>query len=155
MGLVRTLSRHILAELYGCDRGLLDDLSSVREFLLNATRAIGATVVGDTFHRFSPQGVTGVVAIAESHLSIHTWPEHSYATVDVHTCADLDPHPGLKSLAADLRAGSLRIQEIARGLPGDLEAGRALLPADVHLITDLTQERLADAADLRSGLART
>ncbi len=54
--------------------------------MVDAAREAGATIVGESFHRFSPQGVTGVLAIAESHISIHTWPEYGYAAADIFTC---------------------------------------------------------------------
>lgn len=74
---------HLLADLWGV--ASIDE-DTLEEALTAACAAGGATVVGSCFHRFSPQGVTGVVLLAESHLAIHTWPEHDYAAVDVFTC---------------------------------------------------------------------
>lgn len=84
---MNALGRHLLLELNGCNPQRLDDLDLVRRLMLASAREVGATIMGDTFHRFHPQGVSGVVVIAESHLSIHTWPEHAYAAVDIFSCS--------------------------------------------------------------------
>ena len=83
-----TFGQHLLVEYHGCDLSLLNDLCRIEVLMCAAAEAAGATVVTSAFHRFSPQGVSGVVVIEESHLSIHTWPESGYAaTVSrcVHT----------------------------------------------------------------------
>ncbi len=85
---LNALGTHVLVELRECDANALDDLRIVESTLIDAAERIGATIIGRTFHQFSPQGVTGVVAIAESHICIHTWPEYSYAAVDIFTCGD-------------------------------------------------------------------
>ena len=79
----------MLVELRDCDANALDDLQNVESTLIDTARRIGATIIGHAFHQFSPQGVTGVVIIAESHICIHTWPEHGYAAVDIFTCGDI------------------------------------------------------------------
>ena len=78
----------MLVELRDCNADALDDLQNVESTLIDTARRIGATIIGHAFHQFSPQGVTGVVIIAESHICIHTWPEHGYAAVDIFTCGD-------------------------------------------------------------------
>lgn len=77
----------------------------------------GAEVLGDSFHRFSPQGVSGVVIIAESHLSIHTWPEHGYAAVDIFTCGTtVRPEKAAEVLVEKLGSQNHSLKEIQRGL---------------------------------------
>ena len=83
---MKALGKHLLLELNDCDPNLLNDLSFIREIMLAAANESGATVLGESFHQFSPQGVSGVILIAESHLSVHTWPEHGYAGADIFTC---------------------------------------------------------------------
>lgn len=83
---LKSLGRHLLLELYECDRKLLGQIKPVEHILKHAAIEAGATVVQSNFHQFSPYGVSGVVVIAESHLTIHTWPEHGYAAVDIFTC---------------------------------------------------------------------
>ena len=84
-------ARHTLVELTGCEPSLLRDAAALKPRLLAAVKEGGGTIVTDFFHNFSPQGVSGVVVIAESHVAIHTWPEHGFAAVDIFSCsADLD-----------------------------------------------------------------
>jgi len=143
---LKTIGRHLIAEFYGCNAGILDDTERIRIAMLSAASAVGATVVGEVFHRFSPQGVSGSVVIAESHLSIHTWPETGYVAVDIYTCGGLDPRPGFRHLGAALAAQSCRVQEIVRGLPDAVEHGKTLLPEDVQILSSII-----DAIDVRVG----
>jgi len=129
---MNTLGRHVLAELYGCSLDLLDDLDAVSEHLRAAAESVGATVVGSAFHRYAPQGVSGVLLIAESHVSVHTWPEARYVAVDIFTCGGLDPRPGIRHLARAFGAESVRMHEVVRGTSKDVSD--AVLPADVTVI---------------------
>lgn len=113
---MNALGTHLLAELRDCDRDRLDDLAYIREALLSAATEVGATILGDTFHQFSPQGVTGIVAIAESHLSIHTWPEYGYAALDVFTCGtSFIPAKAARLVIQRLDCKNPEIVEIPRG----------------------------------------
>ena len=90
--MTQALGRHILCEAYGCDKEILNDVRHVEKIMVAAALAAGAEVREVAFHHFSPQGVSGVVVISESHLAIHTWPEFGYAAIDVFTCGDtVDP----------------------------------------------------------------
>lgn len=112
------LGRQLLVDLYGCDRGLLDDLAYVRQHLMAAAEHAGATIIDAHFHSFSPCGVTGTVSIQESHLSIHTWPEHLYAAVDIFTCGNaVDPWRAYEALKAAFAAAKGSAVEIHRGRP--------------------------------------
>lgn len=114
---MNALGLHVLLELRDCNRALLDDLSFVRSTLLRAARETGATVINDIFHQFSPQGVTGVVAIAESHLCIHTWPEHGYAAADIFTCGDdFSPTDAASIIIAAFECEDPEVTEVTRGL---------------------------------------
>jgi S-adenosylmethionine decarboxylase proenzyme len=79
---------HLLGEWYGCagDVPEMTDAAALRELCVRLASESGMTVVGERFHQFSPAGVTGTVLLAESHLAIHTWPEHGFVTVDVYVC---------------------------------------------------------------------
>ena len=138
---LHTLGRHLIAEFYGCSSKICDDIVRVRKMMVTATHRIGATVVGEVFHHFAPQGVTGSVVIAESHLSVHTWPEHGYASIDVFTCGGLDPKPAFVYLARSLRAREYRMQEILRGLDEDVARAARLLPRDVKLFTRMSRRQ--------------
>ncbi|MGE0709519.1 MAG: adenosylmethionine decarboxylase [Planctomycetota bacterium] len=132
---MKTIARHLIAELYDCDVSVLSEVEPIRAAMLEAARVIGATVVGEAFHRFTPHGVSGTVVIAESHLSIHTWPERGYAAIDIFTCGGLDPRPGCDYLKQALGASSGRLQEILRGLADELaDHDTTLLPEDVQVI---------------------
>ena len=110
--------RHVLVDFYGCSPALLDDAGHLERALNQAARAAGATVLNSTFHRFSPCGVTGVLAIQESHLAIHTWPEHAFAAVDLFTCGQtLDPWQACARLKEALGAKCGRAVEVQRGQP--------------------------------------
>jgi S-adenosylmethionine decarboxylase len=116
---VYALGRHVLLELKQCDRDVLDDIGEIREILLGAAERAKAKVVGESFHQFSPQGVSGVVIIAESHLSIHTWPEWSYAAVDIFTCGDsANIDEAVESMTRSLSCQNLSVLEISRGIVG-------------------------------------
>ena len=116
------LGRHLLLELKDCDPDLLDDLEFLKSSLSETAVQIGATVIGDSFHRFSPQGVSGVVIISESHLFIHTWPEYGYAAVDVFTCGEtVDPTLAVKPLVEKLGSKSSSVMELKRGLLENIE----------------------------------
>lgn len=116
---MRELGRHFVFELFGCDCALLDDLRAVQSAMERGAVAAGATIVGRVFHKFAPQGVTGVVIIAESHLSIHTWPELGYAALDIFTCASkTDPMKAYEVIAKELRPSSSSVLELKRGMLG-------------------------------------
>ncbi len=135
---MKTIGRHLIAEYYECSSHVLNDTEIVRRAMLDAAHAVGATVLGDVFHHFDPQGVSGTVVIAESHLSIHTWPENGYVAVDIYTCGGLDPRKGFELLAERLQAGSSRVQEVLRGLPEEVDASGVLVPEDVQILSRTT-----------------
>ena len=111
------LGTHLLLELRDCNQELLDDVDYIEDAMLGAANEAGATIVGQSFHKFDPRGVTGIVAIAESHLSIHTWPEHGYAAVDIFTCGrTFKPQQAAQLIIDRLRCTQPSITEVKRGL---------------------------------------
>jgi S-adenosylmethionine decarboxylase len=107
----------LLLEMNECDPALLDDMALVKQVLLAAAEEAGAAVVGEVFHKFSPVGVTGIVCIAESHISIHTWPEHAYAAADIFTCGEnLKPMEAAHFIAEGLHAQHCNVMEVKRGV---------------------------------------
>ncbi len=109
------LGRHLIAEVWSGDPHLLDDPTYLRESVIEACEAGDLTVLDVLVHEFSPHGVTLVALLAESHLSIHTWPEHGYAAVDVFAC-DGDPDKALRVLAKRLKAVHLETMAVERGV---------------------------------------
>ncbi len=114
---MNALGKHLLLELKDCNREVLNDLEFLKGMLTAAASEAGATVLGESFHQFSPQGVSGVVIIAESHLFVHTWPECGYAAVDIFTCGNsVKPEKAAQKLIKELGAKSHSILEIQRGI---------------------------------------
>ena len=110
------LGRHALLNLYGCDPEVLNDLPYLQSLLRQTAIDLKATVVDEVFHTFAPHGVSGVVVIAESHLAVHTWPEHGYAAVDLFTCSETTQLSRLADLLrARFKASHIEYHEKARG----------------------------------------
>ena len=85
---MKYLANHQIVEFNDCEESKIDNSDFVREIFLEAAKLGSATVVSECFHEFSPYGITGVLVIAESHISIHTWPEHKYVAVDIFSCGN-------------------------------------------------------------------
>jgi len=114
---VTGLATHVLLELHGVDPPLLDDLEVLKRALLQGVEAARCTLLGVVAHKFQPQGASVVILVAESHLSIHTWPECGYAAVDIFTCGNALPREGVKPIIEALKPRSYELREIARGFP--------------------------------------
>lgn len=106
--------KHILFSLYGCDSELLNDEDYIRKILFEATKEMGATFIMTQSHKFEPQGVTAVTLLAESHISIHTWPENNTAVCDVFTCGSANPKRGAIYMGKKLKATKFTAQTIDR-----------------------------------------
>jgi S-adenosylmethionine decarboxylase proenzyme len=110
------LGIHMLVELYECDRELLNDPVFIEKAMKKAAVESGATIVSCHTNLFNPYGVSGVVIIAESHITIHTWPEHGYAAVDAFTCGDsVSPLKVKEVLEKLLKAGRSTMKDFKRG----------------------------------------
>jgi len=113
----KALGTHILADFYGCSPSVLSDVQAVKDIMHEAANRSGATIVFEDFHAFSPMGVSGVIVIKESHLTIHTWPEHRYAAVDLFTCnASLGIWSAFEYLQKELCCEQFEFNNILRGL---------------------------------------
>ena len=113
---MNALGRHMLLELFDCDLDAINNLDAVKETLVEAAKRAQATIVDVVFHEFNPFGISGVVVIAESHLSIHTWPEYRYAAVDVFSCGEvLQPEVAANYLAEQFGAERMSVVEVQRG----------------------------------------
>lgn len=110
------LGIHVLAEYYDCNAEILNDSRKIELCMNDAAEVAGATVVSSAFHTFNPHGISGVVVIAESHLSIHTWPEYGYAAVDIFTCGEVvDPWKAFARLKESLESTHYSTIEMKRG----------------------------------------
>jgi S-adenosylmethionine decarboxylase len=114
---LNALGRHLLLELFDCAPDALDTLEAVKGALIEAAKRAHATIVDVVFHEFNPFGISGVVVIAESHLSIHTWPEYRYAAVDIFSCGDtLKPDVAATYLVEQFGAERASVVELHRGM---------------------------------------
>ena len=121
--LLSVLATQLLLDLKRCNSALLDDLDFVRRSLTEAAVEAGATVVGESFHKFDPVGVTGVIAIAESHISVHTWPEYGFATVDILTCGpNVMPRRAAELIIRSFECEEPSVTELDRGTVPELSA---------------------------------
>ncbi|MGU7772954.1 adenosylmethionine decarboxylase [Burkholderia sp. MR1-5-21] len=111
-----TLGSHVLADLAGVDAALLCDAARLEAVLTDAARRAGARVIGAHFHHFGgAHGVTGVVLLAESHITIHTWPEYGFAAVDAFMCGAARAADAVDAIAAALGAQTQARRQVARG----------------------------------------
>ncbi|WP_459201418.1 adenosylmethionine decarboxylase [Methanococcus sp. CF] len=119
---MKQLGKHIILELWGCESQALDDQPGIEKMLVNAVKACGATLICVKTHKFSPQGVTGVAVLSESHISIHTWPELGYAAMDVFTCGEhVRPEDTIPEIEKFLKPEKTDIMDIKRGIIDDEE----------------------------------
>lgn len=109
--------KHIILEVWTAkDEPALGSVETIRDAFLTAAETCGATVLGHNWHHFGEGcGVTGVVMLSESHMSIHTWPEYGYAAVDVFMCGDCDPANAIDDIVQGLNAYSFEYSELSRG----------------------------------------
>lgn len=114
---MKALGIHLLIEFWSCNRQKIDDMDYLETIMARAAEVAGATVLKTAFQDFNPQGVSGVVVIAESHLTIHTWPEHGYAAVDIFTCGStVDPWKATRFLESELEAADTQVRDFQRGM---------------------------------------
>ncbi len=111
---VRYAGTHLLVDLWGAHS--LDDPAAIDSALRACAEASGATVLGGDFHRFEPNGVSGILLLAESHISIHTWPERNFAALDLFMCGDCDPYAGIEILKRTFAPEQITLTEHKRGL---------------------------------------
>lgn len=110
------IGTHCIVELYGCPRESLNDESFVKNAVREATSHGLATLMGEVSHHFHPHGVTALGLLAESHISIHTWPEHGYAAADIFTCGDrANPQRAADFLIRKFQADRHSLTKLVRG----------------------------------------
>ncbi|WP_303048084.1 adenosylmethionine decarboxylase [Victivallis sp. Marseille-Q1083] len=107
------LGKHMTIEYYDCDSAILADAQRMKELFIHAAKVSGATVLDSNFHSFEPQGVSGFVIIAESHFSVHAWPEFDYAAVDIFTCGEnISFQKAVDSLRDDMKSLGMVISSV-------------------------------------------
>lgn len=114
-GYVKYAGVHLVIELWNATN--LNNLSKIKQILEDSVNAIGATLLKIDLHEFSPSGgVSGMVIIQESHLSIHTWPEYNYAALDIFVCGNVDPYKAIPVIKKGFKPGKMQIAEMKRGI---------------------------------------
>jgi S-adenosylmethionine decarboxylase len=113
------LGRQLIIEAWGCN-SKINELDAVRTAIIQAVDAVGATLLELFVHKFHPRGVTGFAVLAESHLSVHSWPEHSYLTADVFTCGNTtEPRAAIAVFMQSFEPEHMEVFELLRGIePG-------------------------------------
>ena len=120
--MAKALGLHILADLHGVNPDLIDRVEDIKNLLETAVRVAGLTKISSHYYQFQPHGATGVILLAESHISIHTWPEHGLATVDVYTCGDPSKaYRAMDYIISTLEPSRVDKQVHERGLVGSSE----------------------------------
>ena len=142
------LGKHVLIELWGCNSDI-NDADRVRSAMLQVVDAVGATMLHIHVHSYSPQGVTGLAVLAESHLSIHSWPEHGYLAADVFTCGTrTEPVKAVDVLKDAFEPEHVSFEVVKRGVrPIGLEDDNRPLGAGILQDADL---RISSAANALS-----
>lgn len=108
---------HLIIELWGVDSNLLRDCELIQKTLERGSIDADASVICSKFHHFGgDHGVTGVVVLAESHISIHTWPENGYAAIDVFMCGTCDPKKSLPHIKEVFKPNTVEVNTFLRGI---------------------------------------
>jgi S-adenosylmethionine decarboxylase len=119
------VGRHCILEIYECDPAKLNDEAFVRTTITSSAKMAGATLLNLITHSFKPQGVTGLALLAESHISIHTWPEIGYAAIDVFTCGNHTmPENACEFFSKEFLAKQHSLKSIVREIPKQLQTLR-------------------------------
>ncbi len=114
----RMVGKHCILELYECDSPKLNDEAFIRTIITIASKVSGANLLNLITHKFAPQGVTALALLAESHISVHTWPESRYAAIDVFTCGDHTmPERACELLRKELQATNYSLKTLSRDTP--------------------------------------
>jgi S-adenosylmethionine decarboxylase len=114
---LQRIGRHLILELWGCDTTHINSIETIERAITETIDACGATLLDLRVYPFTPQGVTGVAILSESHLMIHTWPEHGYAAVDVFTCGQhTDPNKAIPVLRHYFKPQRVQVMEMNRGI---------------------------------------
>jgi S-adenosylmethionine decarboxylase len=109
------LGIHLIADFFKCDTSVINNAESVEKIMTESVKISGATMIKPFFHRFSPQGISGIIVVAESHFAIHTWPEHSAAAVDIFSCGDFNYFDALIYIKNSIKSEENSIMHIYRG----------------------------------------
>ena len=110
------VGRHAIANIYNCKIDDMDNVEKIKEIIMEAANETKLHIVDSIFHKFSPIGISGVLILSESHLTIHTWPEYNFIAIDVFTCGtSFNPERTCEIIAKKFKSDTYDIKEIKRG----------------------------------------
>ena len=128
---IGTIGYHYIIEATGCDPKILADSDKLREILVTGAKKGKMDIRIVHFYKFSPTGVSGMVVVSESHVSIHTWPEEKYAAIDVYICGEnTEPEYTIEYILEKIHAEYAHITEIKRGIKDNDEYTHSILSWD-------------------------
>ncbi len=126
-----TVGIHIIADLYGVDPALLARVENVKEIFEGAVKYAKLSKISSDYYQFRPQGASGVILIAESHLSFHTWPEHGLITMDVYTCGDPEQaEKAYRYIVEKMKPVRVDVVKMERGVSIEDEKANIEVPAN-------------------------
>ncbi|RKZ22356.1 adenosylmethionine decarboxylase [bacterium] len=134
----KTIGEHYIVEASGCNPEVIGSVDKVQDILVKAAELAKVQVWAISFHRFPPHGVSGVVVISESHLSVHTWPEEGYAALDIYTCGENSkPEEALRYAIKEFGAKEVHITELTRGLDeGDRQFYHSIVTWEEDILSE-------------------
>jgi len=140
---VDTVGHHYIVEGSGCNPDVISRVEQVEQALVRAAEVADVQIWAISFHRFRPMGVSGVVVISESHLSVHTWPEVGYVALDIFTCGDrAKPEAAVQHALKAFGATNMHITEVTRGLEeGDKVFFHSMITWEENLPENLMNHR--------------
>lgn len=113
---MKAIGKHLTVDMYGCNFESLNNLEYIKNVVISSIEQANMTLLNLTYHKFEPQGLTVLALLAESHLSIHTYPELGYAAVDVFTCGDHSrPDKAIAIMKTLLKPEKTKTTNIMRG----------------------------------------
>jgi spermidine synthase len=129
---LNTDGKHIIIDAFDCNRDFLNNKNHLENLMLQVAKSLEIKVLSSFFYPFQPQGVTGMLALASSHMSIHTWPENGYASLDIYTCGERNPLEQAEFLLRGISAKKARIYSLSRGdtMPGNFQEYQWLYSSD-------------------------
>ena len=138
-----TVGHHYIVEGSGCNPDVISRVEQVEQVLVRAAEVADVQIWSISFHRFRPMGVSGVVVISESHLSVHTWPEVGYVALDIFTCGDrAKPEAAVQHALKEFGATNMHITEVTRGLEeGDKVFFHSMITWEENLPENLMNHR--------------
>ncbi len=140
-----TKGMHVIMELYGCPSEAIATVSSVKELVDTIIKESGVNRISEFYHQFRPHGVTGIVLLAESHISVHTWPEKGYVALDIYTCGSATKALKAAEVAVEVfRPKKVVRKDMMRGLEHETEVGKAVEVQKPVLISSVDGARMEE-----------